>query len=295
MSTKVKFITSIYSDLHGTELGGRTGRNGHYRYSLLSLLKMNNADFLCYTSDREIDSLKSFFYEEQSISPEKLEFRIFDITDTKFRDLIKQRKNIDQTIKGDRCVEIQYSKFHWWWNEDKSYDYYYWIDAGLSHCGLIPNKYLLGTHPQARYYESSLFNNDFLKNLIEDTGDKFLILGKENDRNYWSGTVNPKWYNEFDRSIHVIGGMFGGHRDMWDNIVNIFEDYTSKVLSEDEGLPHEEQIMSLMYVNHRDLFVRKHFDIWWCRDNAPAGVSDEMFRQNKSFYKILEEFNRIYE
>jgi hypothetical protein len=295
MSTKVKFITSIYSDLHGTELGGRTGRNGHYRYSLLSLLKMNNADFLCYTSDREIDSLKSFFYEEQSISPEKLEFRIFDITDTKFRDLIKQRKNIDQTIKGDRCVEIQYSKFHWWWNEDKSYDYYYWIDAGLSHCGLIPNKYLLGTHPQARYYESSLFNNDFLKNLIEDTGDKFLILGKENDRNYWSGTVNPKWYNEFDRSIHVIGGMFGGHRDKWDNIVNIFEDYTSKVLSEDEGLPHEEQIMSLMYVNHRDLFVRKHFDIWWCRDNAPAGVSDEMFRQNKSFYKILEEFNRIYE
>jgi hypothetical protein len=295
MSTKVKFITSIYSDLHGTELGGRTGRNGHYRYSLLSLLKMNNADFLCYTSDREIDSLKSFFYEEQSISPEKLEFRIFDITDTKFKDLIKQRKNIDQTIKGDRCVEIQYSKFHWWWNEDKSYDYYYWIDAGLSHCGLIPNKYLLGTHPQARYYESSLFNNDFLKNLIEDTGDKFLILGKENDRNYWSGTVNPKWYNEFDRSIHVIGGMFGGHRDKWDNIVNIFEDYTSKVLSEDEGLPHEEQIMSLMYVNHRDLFVRKHFDIWWCRDNAPAGVSDEMFRQNKSFYKILEEFNRIYE
>ena len=54
----VKFITSIYSDLHGTELGGRTGRNGHYRYSLLSLLKMTDADFLCYTSDREIESLK---------------------------------------------------------------------------------------------------------------------------------------------------------------------------------------------------------------------------------------------
>jgi len=53
----VKFITSIYSDLYGTEYGGRIGRGGHYRYSLLSLLKMTNADFLCYTSDRELPSL----------------------------------------------------------------------------------------------------------------------------------------------------------------------------------------------------------------------------------------------
>ena len=176
----VKFITSIYSDLHGTELGGRTGRNGHYRYSLLSLLKMTDADFLCYTSDREIESLKEFFYTDNKISEEKLKFQIFNISDTKFKDLISKRKNVDQIKQGDRCVEIQYSKFHWWWNEDKSYDYYYWIDAGFSHCGLIPPKYLIGEHPQARYYESSLFSNEFLKNLIEDTGDKFLILGKEN-------------------------------------------------------------------------------------------------------------------
>ena len=53
----VKFITSIYSDLHGTEFGGRPGRGGHYRFSLLSLLKMTDADFLCYTSDREINDL----------------------------------------------------------------------------------------------------------------------------------------------------------------------------------------------------------------------------------------------
>ena len=93
----------------------------------------------------------------------------------------------------------------------------------------------------------------------------------------------------------IIGGLFGGHKDKWDEVVNLFEDYTQKIISEDKGLPHEEHVMSLMYVNHRDLFERKHFDIWWCRDNAPAGVTDELFEQNKSFYKILEEFNRIYE
>lgn len=294
MSTK--FITAIYSDLNGTELGGRPNRGSHYRYSLLSLLKMTNADFVCYTSDREIDSLRNFFYEQYKISDSQLKFVVFDINECKYKELINLRKNVDEIKRGDRCIEIQYSKFAWWWNEDKSYDYYYWIDAGLSHCGLIPLKYLTEKdHAMRRFYESTLFQNDFLKNLLLDTGDKFLILGKENDRNYWSGTVDQKWYKEYDRSIHIIGGLFGGHRDKWDNIVTLFENYTQSILTNDVGLPHEEQIMTLMYVNHKELFERKHFDIWWCRDNAPQGTSDELFQRNKSFYKILEEFNRIYE
>ena len=145
------------------------------------------------------------------------------------------------------------------------------------------------------YYESNLFNNDFLKNLIEDTGDKFILLGKENDRNYWSGTVDPKWYTNYDRSIHIIGGLFGGHKDKWDNVVNIFENYLENLLTTEKMTYHEEVIMTLMYFNHKELFERKHFDIWWFKGNAPSGVTDELFENNKSFYKILEEFNRIYE
>jgi len=235
----IKFITSIYSDLYGNEYGGRVNRGGHYRYSLLSLLKMTDADFLCYTSDRELDSLIEFFYNENNISPEKLKFQVFDISQTKFKDLINQYKNIDETKKSDRCIEIQY--------------------------------------------------------VIEDTGDKFLILGKENDRNYWSGTVDRKWYKEYDRGLHIIGGLFGGHKSKWDEVVSLFEDYVEKIINEDKGIPHEEHIMTLMFYNHKELFERKHFDIWWCRDNAPRGTSEELFQQNKSFYKILEEFNRIYE
>ena len=113
MTTKVKFITSIYSDLNGTEFGGRVGRGGHYRYSLLSLLKMTDADFLCYTSDRELPSLITFFYETHNVSPDKLKLQVFDISNTKFKDLINQHKDIETTKKSDRCIEVQYSKFHW--------------------------------------------------------------------------------------------------------------------------------------------------------------------------------------
>ena len=292
---KVKFITCIYSDLHGSEVGGRTGRNGHYRWSLLSLLKMTDADFLCYTSDREIESLENFFYTHHNVDPKKLEFKVFDITQTKFQDVINQNKNIDFTKRGDRCVEIQYSKFHWWWNEDKTYDYYYWIDAGISHTGIIPNKYLTSQYSEQKYYESNLFNNFFLKNVIEDTGDKFLILAKENVKYFWSGTVNRKWYTEFDMSLHVLGGMFGGHVSKWDEIVTMFEDYMVKIISDSKHLHHEEEIMSLMRVNHKELFETKEFDIWWTPDSGPREYDVSYYDDKKSFYKILKEFNRIYE
>lgn len=39
---RVKFITGIYSNLNGTELGGRPNRHGHYRWSLLSIMKMTD-------------------------------------------------------------------------------------------------------------------------------------------------------------------------------------------------------------------------------------------------------------
>jgi hypothetical protein len=79
MTMKVKIITSIYSDLYGSDLGGRHGRKDHYRFSLLSLLKMSQADFICYTSDRELDDLKEFFYKNHDISEDRLKFVLFDL------------------------------------------------------------------------------------------------------------------------------------------------------------------------------------------------------------------------
>ena len=101
-------------------------------------------------------------------------------------------------------------------------------------------------------FDCSLFNNHMLSNLIEKTGDKFLILGKDNQKHFWSGTVNSKWYNQYDSSIHVIGGIFGGHRDKWENIVNLFEGYVENIIEEDKTIPHEENVMSLMYFNNQD-------------------------------------------
>ena len=286
---RIKILTSIYSDLYGSDMGGRPGRKDHYRFSLLSLLKMTQADFICYTSERELDSLIDFFYTQYQISEDRLKFVVFDLSQNEYSQYINEVKNLDSIRTSDRCYEIQYSKFSWFKNEDKSYDYYFWFDAGLSHTGLIPDKYL-NAEGYRGYYESTLFNQKFLDNLINYIGDKFLLVAKENSRNFWEGTVDPKFYTTYDNSVHVIGGFFGGKTELWDKVVSEFDKSVKMILPEQKRLFYEEHFMSLMYQNHKDWFKTLNFDIWWHEDNFKEGTK-EFFQQNKSFYKILEELN----
>ena len=286
---RVKIITCIYSDLSSLNMGGRSHRKDHYRFSLLSLMKMSNADFLCYTSEREIEDLKNFFYILHNVSEEKLKFEVYDLTNSDYADVLNPMKEPSIASVSDRSYEIQYSKFSWYNKEDKSYDYYFWFDSGLSHTGLIPDKYLSGKGYQV-YFESSLFNDNFLNNLLNYCEDKFVIVAKENSRNYWEGTVDNQYYNLYDNSVHIIGGFFGGKKELWEKVVPTFDQYVRLILPVQKKFFYEEHFMSLMYQNHKEWFKTLNFDIWWHEDNFKEGTK-EFFEQNKSFYKILEELN----
>jgi len=292
----VKFITAIYTDLYGTEFGGRPNRKGHYRFSLLSLLKMSDADFVCYTSNREVDELRNFFYNEHYVDPIKLKIEVFDLDKTEKTEIIKKYKNYEQVKTSDRCIDIQYSKFEWLkMNLNDGYDYIFWIDAGLSHCGLIPNKYLVSEGFQdifRTYFESTIFNNNLLKNLINFTNDKIFIIAKENERNYWSGTVNSIHFENYNRSYHIIGGLFGGLFENVKILVNHFDENIIKVTEHDGRLYHEEDIMTLIWRNYEDNFNVKYFDTWWHENERVPGLDIiEHTNKNKSFYKILEELS----
>lgn len=286
---KIKFITAIYSNLYGTDFGGRQNRGNHYRWSLISLLRMTDADFVCYTSIDEINQLKEFFYIENGISKKQLKLVPFELKETKYFDLINKFKNVDAVKTGDRCFEIQYNKFFWISKEDMTYDYYYWIDSGLSHCGLIPDKYLEHNNEYQGYYNSYFFDNIFLKNLTKKTNDKILIIGKDNVRNFWSGTVPNEFYKNYDNSIHIIGGIFGGKTEKIKNLIKLFDDNLNNLLNQTMTLWFEEQILSLIYQNYKEIFEMFYFETWWHETNGPVGLPENYFEVNKSFYKVLEE------
>ena len=291
---KTKIVTAIYDNLFGSDLGGRINRGGHYRHSLKSLLKMSNADFVCYTSEEEIQDLKHFFYVENNISSEKLIIKSFDLRNFEFTNKINKLKDIIETKKSDRCVEIQYAKFVWVNDEITSeYENIFWFDAGLSHTGLIPPKYMDESKGYwEKYYESSLFNNVFLKNLIDYCGDKVFVCAKENILNYWSGTVPEHYYNQYNMSHHIIGGFFGGKCVNVVGYCVLFKNYTNQILDNEQRLYHEENIMSLIFNNHNEIFNPKYFDIWWHEEERVSGIDMyEYTKTRKSFYKVIEELN----
>jgi hypothetical protein len=291
---KTKIVTSIYSNLHGTEFGGRPSRGGHYRHSLRTLMKMSNADFVCYTSKEEIDDLKLFFYEQNNVSEEKLKLKIFDISNFSLTEKINKIKNIEETRSSDRCVEIQYGKFVWLLEEldVDDYDNVFWFDAGLSHSGLFPPKHMNNIGYWEQHYDCGLFNNNFLTNLINFVGDKIVVCAKENVNNYWSGTVPNKYYNEHCMERHIIGGFFGGKKENTRNYCNLFLSATNTLLDNEPRIYFEENIMTLLYYNYKDLFNPLYFDIWWHEEDRVAGLDlHEYTKTRKSFYKIIEELN----
>jgi hypothetical protein len=290
MNNKNVFVTAIYNNLDGTIYGGRNRKN-HYNWSLMSLLKMTNANFVCYTSQNDYDELLYFFHDKNKIDREQLKIKIFELENNNFNGLISKWKNYEDAKTSDRCIEIQYMKFIWSLNEIKNYENVFWIDAGLSHCGIIPNKYLtiIHSHENRQYYESNLFDDIFVEKLLEKAKDKFLIVAKENERNYWSGTVNEKHFNQYNNSKHIIGGLFGGKSELWNDVVELFSKYVYRATEEDGRLYHEEDIMTLMYRNHEDFFNTLEFDVWWHENNLTDGLPEDYLIVNKSFYKILEE------
>jgi cephalosporin hydroxylase len=282
---KTLFYTSIYSKLWGTEFGGRPSRNLHYKYSLLSLLKLEGDKYICFTSSEEIDELKNWFYNENSVSSEKLEFIEFNLHDTQYFEDIKKLKNTEEMKQMDRCYEVQYNKFFWLdiIPNLESYDRVFWIDAGLSHGGIFPEKYSYGQGFE-KHYNFSVFNKSLKEKLNQITENTILILSKNNTgKFYWSNTIPHNYYNTYDNSEHIIGGMFGGTVKNMLIFKTRFISLLKDLLQNEKSLYFEEHIMSCVYQKYKSFFTTFNFDDWYQRENSTENTIYfyNMFELNK--------------
>ena len=274
------FITAIYANLYGTDLGGRPSRGCWYRWSLLSILKTNPTKVVCFTSKEEVEDLEHWFFEEQGINREQLEFKVYYLRKSKFFKKIKKIKNIEQVKTWDRCLEIQYNKFFWFNLIDDvfEYDRVYWIDAGLSHGGLFPLPYRMG-----KKWESDFLINLFTPKLLDkwnkDTANEILLLAKNNeDRYYWSGTLPRQYYNEYNMSKHIVGGLFGGTPENYKKLAKDFERQLWVLLTTEPELYMEELILSCMYFNEPEKYTTYTFDDWYARDEwADHDIDPKLF------------------
>jgi hypothetical protein len=288
-------VSAVYNNLYGTNYGGRPSREVHYLYSLKTLMRMSDAKYIIYTNDTQ--KVDNFLKEniEQTVQHAVI---TQDLVSTPNKSKIDKLKNLDEIKESFRCFELQYMKIYWLLQNlpSSEEDYIYWFDAGLSYSGLIPDKYLNTEGPTYydKYFNSSLFNNKFLHALKNYSTDKFFVVAKNNTNFYWSGTIPQKYYTEYCADHHIIGGFFGGKQKIVKKVCLIFLDLLDKLLDSEKELYSEEQILTAVYYNNKELFQTKFFDLWWHESNIANlynGEEEKILSQYNSFYKILEFFN----
>lgn len=282
----IQLVSCLYSNLADSEFNGRSSRHVHYFLSLKSMLKMK-LPFEMYTSLGH----KNDFHTE--FTPEEMKYINLNYCELSQLDLYEKLKPLKKTNKLEpmRCYEIMYGKTKWLRDVCKTTDaeYVYWIDAGLCHCGIFPNK--LKTNPPNNYYDKYFnfknFNEQLFDRIVRETGDNMYCICHDQSRRVWAQSAPKKYFKHSKIDpIHMIGGLFGGKKDIVIDFCDKFDVLLNRIL--DDGLLlTEEQIYTIIVCDNPGLYNKQIFDSWYYEESdlykSWNGERDNI----KEFYKLL--------
>lgn len=264
---KTKLVTAIYSKLgdgfpfYGYDLQARTER---FRYSLCSIAN-TNLDIVCYCSKKEYDEIKSVL-DERLVK--NVTLKIFELENLSYHKRMKEIRldNPDNNLLKTPH-EVMWGKYYFLDKEiDGNYDYYYWIDAGISHPGLFPLKYGTGKgdgmsrNPETWNFPG-IFNQELFNNINSYVGEKLLDIRTE-ICNYSRDDI--KTYlelNEVNENSLTIGGIVGGHKSLIKWFTNKYEEYGNLCLKNKTILDNE-QILSAITFKYKENYKSFTFSTW---------------------------------
>lgn len=281
---KTLFVTCFYNNLNNTQLGGRVGRVHHYIHSLKTLLNLGS-DFVIYTSPEDKEYLESQIDFTRYSS--NVRVIIYDLFSHPNHDYFQEKLN---GTKSDRCYEIMHNKTSWIKNHlSEDYEFYYWIDCGLSHGGLFPSRYRTG-NSFYDFFSCSLFNPTMVENLNK-VEDKITILYGDQDKHLLERRANHNFYHNIDsiENCHIVGGMFGGSKNKVSEFCGLSEQVLNEMISYG-ALDMEEALYTIIYQRNKDMFNKLQFTTWHHEesDMAQYNYENEIY-----FYRIFEKLNNI--
>jgi len=297
---RTKLVTSYYPFHTGQPYWGQLNRDRWYKYSLATISNMG--EITCYTDpgDKGYNQLMEL---KNTYNLQNLIIKIYEIKDNPYQD----RVNTIRTTKADRYnnpnavgyytrpTVIYWMKFIFLDMEFEPNTNMYWIDSGLSHCGLFPphaSKYGIESE-FATFYQNDYWNNEYkvyhydkaftpevLSKIDKFVGDKLINLcRKTSDDNpiEFNKTLNV---NTIYDDIHPAGGFFGGPSELLSNFNTKCKQVMEDILSVNE-VCSDQSIMAYVNATNRDWFRNWHFDTFyhegWTNVFKPGQVSFSHF------------------
>jgi hypothetical protein len=297
-------VSAIYSHGINSIIGGR-GRNIDFYFSSLRNIANFNVPFVLYTEPENVkksEVLLSPYFKHLKVIPYELSsFLYYD------RFINWKKDNIDfSTYLNDRNEILCYSKPYWvkdtiekeYFKELNISNQYLWIDSGLTHHGIFPEKVggleLLIKYDDKYYYPNNpqnMFSPKFstkLSSYITSLNRLFFCsLPWQGDcRNIIKTLLTNNLITDGDLYIkeHLIGGIFGGDKDLF---LQFFQKYESmlKLFLDSNIHVLEEQIFSTLNYLDPSLLHREFFDTWWFY--SPGEPNSFLSSEQNSFYKVF--------
>jgi hypothetical protein len=298
---KDTIVTAIYFSSPLTRMGGRGYAFEHYEAPFRNLLNMG-CNIVVFSHEHEITKITNFF---ERYNFENYKIIDFDLNQYKNSDKIYELKEksglIDKVglvtevklIANDRnhhlCLLKPFFIKYAIDNNLFESENYYWIDVGLFHHGIIPENF--GgieklTRPKEENYwpilENSICNPYTLSKLENKHKTNLVLLGIDC---YYGPTSWFHNYTESHKLTHIVGGLFGGKKEIILQLQSDFDELTTRILN-DGNLTLEEEVLSILYTSKYKDYNYISFDNWY--HDVPTvpnyfGISSDA----RSFYKIF--------
>lgn len=299
---KNTIVTAIYYSSPMSRMGGRAYTFDHYVAPFRNFLNLN-CNIVVYSHESEMGKIKNFF-EEYKFEDYKL--INFDLNSYHNSDKIYELKeksgliNKDGLTPGVSCMAndrnhhlcllkpyfLKHTIESNFFNSKK----YYWVDAGLFHHGIFPETHggieRLTKINESNYWpihENNICNPSLLDRLESKNKTEIIFLGIDG---YYGAPPHFQKYSEGNFKLtHIVGGLFGGDKDIMLEFYNDFDKISTNVLN-DNILTLEEEIISIMYSLKYNKYNYIPFKSWY-HDIPTAPNYFGLSSDTESFYKIF--------
>lgn len=288
-------ISAYFADLHLTEMGGRRKNLCESKYipSLKSLKKMEVPFAVWYDANyhHTYPSLLRTVLDGNDVL---LPYNLFA---GPFYSKIKRLKTKYQ-INGcgeQRTYDLFIHRVIMMQETLRlfpDYEYYWWIDAGLSYESLFPHKYLpflKEQHHWQQFAECTVFRPCIVQNLNQDAGDQFSVFMINRCEYPWLNDLFSD-FRELNKTI--IGGLMGGKKEVFSNFLTDFIPFIDDLLDRDY-LALDETYFTMFWMKHPELFKIHPFYTWYNDDHHFAHDERGKPPKGKAFFHWIEEMAEI--
>jgi hypothetical protein len=268
---KTKIVTALYTD-STTKTAPYFGhvvlaREERYFHSLRTLNNMDT-EIICYCNETQYEQIVNHI---NTFNLNNVTVKISNLWDSKYAQRMKEIKEKDERFNFYH--EIDWNKIYLLEKEyDESYDYIYWIDVGLSHHGLFPNRF----HPNSElisgmsydyntYSFTKIFKQDFINGLNLFLEDSLLTINN-NTIFHPVSDLNEILEDTIYYNGLTVGGILGGHISKLRWFTETFNTLGEKSLDKNFILNHE-PIISYIKEKTPENFKSFNFDTWYHEDS----------------------------